>query len=85
MTGLGFYMFHNTLQVNATQMAPQRRGAAVSAFASSFFLGQSVGVWLSGALVEQIGTAWLLAGGAVGVLAVALNFAWLRARFSARA
>jgi predicted MFS family arabinose efflux permease len=85
MTGLGFYMFHNTLQVNATQMAPHRRGAAVSAFASSFFLGQSVGVWLSGALVDQIGTAWLLAGGAVGVLAVALNFARLRARFSARA
>ena len=80
MTGLGFYMLHNTLQVNATQMAPERRGAAVSAFASSFFLGQSVGVGLAGALVGEIGTAWLMAGGALGVLAVALNFARLRAR-----
>src|SRR5690606_35276554 len=26
--GLGFYMLHNTLQINATQMAPERRGAA---------------------------------------------------------
>jgi predicted MFS family arabinose efflux permease len=36
-TGLGFYMLHNTLQINATQMAPERCGAAVSAFAPRFF------------------------------------------------
>jgi MFS transporter, YNFM family, putative membrane transport protein len=34
--GLGFYMLHNTVQVNATQMAPEVRGLAVSLFA--FFL-----------------------------------------------
>lgn len=85
LTGLGFYMLHNTLQVNATQMAPERRGAAVSAFASCFFLGQSVGVELGGALVGQIGTAWLMAAGAVGVLAVALNFGRLLARARDRA
>ena len=28
LAGLGFYMLHNTLQVNATQMVPDRRGAA---------------------------------------------------------
>ena len=37
--GLGFYMMHNTLQINATQMAPERRGAAVAAFALCFFYG----------------------------------------------
>lgn len=79
MAGLGFYMFHNTLQVNATQMAPERRGAAVSAFASCFFLGQSAGVSLAGQLVERIGSAWLMSVGAIGVLAVALGFATLRA------
>ncbi len=26
LLGLGFYMMHNTLQLNATQMAPERRG-----------------------------------------------------------
>ncbi len=72
--GLGFYMLHNTLQVNATQMVPERRGAAVSAFASSFFLGQSAGVSLGGGLVGVVGTAPFLALGAVGVLAVALLF-----------
>ena len=51
MGGLGFYMLHNTLQTNATQMAPERRGAAVSSFASCFYLGQAAGVAAGGALV----------------------------------
>ncbi|HVK94002.1 MAG TPA: MFS transporter [Noviherbaspirillum sp.] len=72
--GLGFYMLHNTLQINATQMAPERRGAAVSAFASCFFLGQSVGVGIAGMAVAHIGTANVMLAGALGVLAVALRF-----------
>jgi predicted MFS family arabinose efflux permease len=73
-TGLGFYMLHNTLQINATQMAPERRGAAVSAFASCFFLGQSVGVGIAGTLVEKIGTPWIIAIAGIGVLAVSMQF-----------
>ena len=76
--GLGFYMLHNTLQINATQMAPERRGAAVSAFASCFFLGQSAGVVLAGALADHIGTGPMIAVGALGVLVGALNFGRLR-------
>jgi len=79
-TGLGFYMLHNTLQTHATQMAPERRGAAVAAFASCFFLGQSVGVALAGALVAHLGTGFVIAAGAAGVLAVGLFFAHQRAR-----
>lgn len=82
--GLGFYMFHNTLQINATQMAPERRGAAVSAFASCFFLGQSVGVALAGALVAASGTGRLIVLGGAGVLAVAQIFAVLRRRHGSR-
>jgi predicted MFS family arabinose efflux permease len=74
--GFGFYMLHNTLQTNATQMAPERRGAAVSSFACCYFMGQSVGVALAGAMVEQAGTAAVIVVGAIGVLAVALNFTW---------
>jgi MFS transporter, YNFM family, putative membrane transport protein len=33
--GLGFYMLHNTLQTNATQMTPQARGTAVGLFSSA--------------------------------------------------
>src|SRR5690606_36826136 len=72
--GFGYYMMHNTLQVQATQMAPQRRGAAVAAFAGAFFLGQSVGVGIAGLLVESAGTAWVLTVGAVAVAFCAWNF-----------
>lgn len=80
VAGLGFYMLHNTLQINATQMAPERRGAAVSAFASCFFLGQSVGVGIAGLLVERLGTGIVIAVGACGVLIVALYFSHLRSK-----
>ena len=72
--GLGYYMMHNTLQTQATQMAPQRRGAAVAAFASCFFLGQSAGVALCALLLTAIGTAGVLVAGGAGVLAVAWAF-----------
>ena len=72
--GLGFYMLHNTLQTNATQMAPERRGAAVSAFASCFFMGQATGVGMAGLLIARVGAPALLVGGALGLLAVALHF-----------
>jgi len=72
--GLGFYMLHNTLQINATQMAPERRGAAVAAFASCFFLGQSTGVALGGALLAFITTDHLIAAAGLGVVLVGLRF-----------
>lgn len=80
LAGLGFYMLHNTLQVHATQMVPDRRGAAVSAFASCFFLGQSAGIALGGALVGAVGMSTFLAFGAVGSLGVGLAFAALLGR-----
>ena len=80
VAGLGFYMLHNTLQINATQMAPQRRGAAVSAFASCFFLGQAAGVGSAGAWVARWGTGAVISIGACGVLIVALVFSRLRSK-----
>ena len=78
--GLGFYMLHNTLQTNATQMAPERRGAAVALFASLFFIGQSIGVALTGVLVEIAGTTWGIAAASLAIVPVGLAFANLRAR-----
>jgi predicted MFS family arabinose efflux permease len=72
--GLGFYMMHNTLQTHATQMAPERRGAAVAAFAGCFFMGQSVGVGLAGLVVGWAGTGWLLRVAAAALILVAWNF-----------
>ena len=56
MTGLGFYMLHNTLQVQATQMAPAARGSAVTLFACSLFFGQSTGVLL---MAQSVDMGWL--------------------------
>ncbi|WP_448190036.1 MFS transporter [Azospirillum sp. sgz301742] len=77
LSGLGFYLFHNTLQTQATQMAPHARGVAVSVFASCFFLGQAAGVALGGPLAEAYGfpPLFLAAGLALPVLA-----AFFRAR-----
>ena len=75
LVGLGFYMLHNTLQINATQMAPERRGAAVSMFAFCFFVGQSAGVSMAGWLVERIGIPSVIQISALGVLLVGNIFA----------
>ena len=72
--GLGFYMMHSTLQTHATQMAPERRGAAVAAFSACFFLGQSIGVGLAGLLLQHVGSAAIICSGAAGTVGVAWNF-----------
>jgi predicted MFS family arabinose efflux permease len=79
IAGLGFYMLHNTLQINATQMAPERRGAAVASFACCFFFGQSVGVGVAGLLIGLAGPAMIIATGAVGAAAVGVMFSRLLA------
>jgi len=72
--GAGFYMFHNTLQVNATQMAPEARGGAVALFAFFLFTGQSAGVWVSARVVDAWGVRPLYAVCAAGLLVLALVF-----------
>ncbi|WP_353237726.1 MFS transporter [Limnohabitans sp.] len=68
MAGLGFYMLHNTLQVQATQMAPAARGTAVTLFASSLFFGQSTGVLLMAQSVDMGWLAYAFSAAAVGVV-----------------
>ena len=67
MTGLGFYMLHNTLQVQATQMAPAARGSAVTLFACSLFFGQSTGVLIMAQSVDMGWLAYAFTAAAVGV------------------
>jgi YNFM family putative membrane transporter len=51
--GLGFYMLHNTLQTNATQMTPEARGTAVAIFSASLYLGQTAGVAAGGLIFDR--------------------------------
>ena len=53
--GFGYYMLHNTLQTNATQMLPEARGTAVAGFSSALFLGQSAGVALAALAFDRAG------------------------------
>jgi len=80
LLGAGFYMLHTTLQANATQMAPQARGAAVSLFAAGLFLGQTAGVLVASLLVERTGTATVLLGGGACLVVLGVGFARLRSR-----
>ena len=66
-TGFGFYMLHNTLQVQATQMAPASRGTAVTLFACLLFFGQSTGVLLMAESVDRDLLPYTLSLAAVGV------------------
>ena len=75
LLGLGFYMLHNTLQTNATQMAPEARGLAVAAFAGCFFLGQGLGAGAGGLIVDGPGTTFLFTAVAPLLLVLALAFA----------
>lgn len=75
--GFGFYMLHNTLQTNATQMSPRRRGAGMALFATSYFIGQSAGVAMAGAAAQAWGTIPVLLGAAALVVPVGLGFAWM--------
>jgi len=84
--GFGTYLFHNTLQTHATQMAPAMRGTAVALFAFCLFAGQAIGVTLSGWTVDHLGyTPMLLAAAAATPLAGWAFAAALRRRVVAAA
>jgi predicted MFS family arabinose efflux permease len=72
---MGLFMMHNTLQLHATQMAPDSRGAALALFAFCLFTGQSAGVWLASMVVDARGTTpvFLAAGAGLALLAFFLQ------------
>ena len=76
LAGFGFFMFHNTMQANATEMAPETRGLSVSLFASFLFLGQSLGVVLATSLISSVGSSAVIACGGGVMALLGLGFAW---------
>ena len=74
--GLGYYMLHTTLQTNATQMAPEARGLAVSFFAFALFTGQSVGVALAAPIMDRYGGRPIFLATALVIVAIAFYFRW---------
>jgi predicted MFS family arabinose efflux permease len=74
-SGLGFYMLHNTLQTNATQMTPQARGTAVAIFSSAIYFGQTAGVAAGGVIFDRFTAVPVFLAAAVILLALGLWFA----------
>jgi MFS transporter, YNFM family, putative membrane transport protein len=81
LVGLGFYMLHNTLQTNATQMAPQARATGVGLFSAALYLGQPAGVATAAPIVDRYGVVpvFVLAGVALPALGL-----WFARRLAAR-
>lgn len=55
VAGVSFYMLHNSMQTEATELAPSARGSAVALFACGFFIGQGLGPLVFGALLHGVG------------------------------
>jgi len=72
--GLGFFMLHNTLQTEGTQMTPEARGTSVALFASMYFIGQTVGVALAAPVMDRYGARPLFVFAAVMLPALAFWF-----------
>jgi YNFM family putative membrane transporter len=73
--GLGFYMFHNTMQTMATTMTPEARGTAVAIFSSALYFGQTAGVAAGALVIDRLGAMPLYLGTAIAFPALALWFA----------
>jgi MFS transporter, YNFM family, putative membrane transport protein len=74
--GLGFYMFHNTLQTKATQMTPEARGTAVAFFTSALYFGQTAGVAAGALVIDRTGATPLFLGTALAFPVLAIWFAY---------
>jgi len=77
VAGFGFYALHNTLQTNATQMAPAARGTAVSLFACVLFLGQSLGILFAAWVIDRFSSSVVFASSALGLFLLGYAFALL--------
>jgi predicted MFS family arabinose efflux permease len=77
--GFGFYAVHNSLQTQATELAPEHRGAAVALHAFFFFLGHAAGPPIYALLFKLIGPSAtiLVMGAAAAVGAMVLAWAFL--------
>jgi len=68
--GFGFYTLHASIQVQATELAPTARGAAMSLHSFSFFMGHASGPVLYSLGFMTLGAAITLTISAMIIMAV---------------
>jgi predicted MFS family arabinose efflux permease len=72
--GFGFYLIHNTMQTRATELSVHARGAAMSLWAFMLFMGQGVGVFVFGVLVDNYGYGTVFVIASLGMMSLGLWF-----------
>ncbi len=68
VTGFGFFMLHNSIQAEVSELAPEARSTAYALHAFSFFVGQALAPLVFGPMHNAIG-----AGPTLGIMAVVLT------------
>jgi YNFM family putative membrane transporter len=81
LSGVGFSMFHNTMQAHATEMAPKVRGICMSMFAGTLFAGQSIGVLIATRMIEWVGMGGVMALGGLILCLLGFTFPALMRRW----
>ncbi|MGE0583921.1 MAG: MFS transporter [Flavobacteriaceae bacterium] len=79
--GWGLYMYHGTVQIYVTEIAPEFRSTATALYATSVFMGQAIGIVIYGQLLETVGRVpSLVGGGMVMVMCAVIGASLLRNR-----
>ena len=72
LIGVGFYLLHACIQVEATELLPSARGTAISMHSLFFFIGNATGPVVYGLSVAHLGATASLILGALLIMLVGL-------------
>lgn len=72
LMGMGFYLLHACIQVEATELLPSARGTAISLHSLFFFIGIAAGPVFYGLAFAHLGSTPAVLTGAVLVLGIGL-------------
>jgi predicted MFS family arabinose efflux permease len=70
--GLGFFMLHNSVQTEVSELSSTARASAFSLHAFSFYIGQAIGPLLYGAGIIHVGLSRSLDIAAIGIFLIGL-------------
>jgi len=78
--GFGFFLLHNSVQTEVTELAPSARASAFSLHAFSFFMGQALGPMVYGLTLPFFGATTSFALGAAVLAATGVTASKLLGR-----
>jgi predicted MFS family arabinose efflux permease len=70
IVGLGFFMLHNSVQTEVSELSSSARASAFSLHAFSFYIGQAIGPLLYGAGIIHLGLSLSLDIAAIGIFLI---------------